>query len=87
MIYKVLINGYIEGLCESTTPLNHLTEITQAEADEIKSRISTRPYAEGKGYRLKADLTWEEYDLPVIDEGEEEVTSEEIAQAIAEVLG
>ena len=28
------------------------------------SIIQNRPAAEGKGYRLKADLTWEEYDLP-----------------------
>lgn len=26
--------------------------------------IQKRPSADGKGYRLKADLTWEAYDLP-----------------------
>lgn len=40
------------------------TEITKAEYDEIMAIIQNRPAAEGKGYRLKTDLTWEEYDLP-----------------------
>lgn len=40
------------------------TEITEAEYNEIMAIIHSRPTAEGKGYRLKADLTWEEYDLP-----------------------
>lgn len=39
-------------------------EISAAEYSEILSIIQNRPIAEGKGYRLKADLTWEEYDLP-----------------------
>ena len=39
-------------------------EISADEYSEILSIIQNRPIAEGKGYRLKADLTWEEYDLP-----------------------
>lgn len=39
-------------------------EITETEYNEIMSIIQNRPAAEGKGYRLKADLTWEEYDVP-----------------------
>ena len=39
-------------------------EISAAEYSEILSIIQNRPIAEGKGYRLKTDLTWEEYDLP-----------------------
>lgn len=39
-------------------------EITETEYNEIMSIIQNRPAAEGKGYRLKTDLTWEEYDLP-----------------------
>ena len=39
-------------------------EISADEYSEILSVIQNRPTAEGKGYRLKADLTWEEYDLP-----------------------
>ena len=44
------------------------TEITEAEYNEIMAIIQNRPTAEGKGYRLKADLTWEEYDLPPVPE-------------------
>ena len=42
------------------------TEITEAEYNEIMAIIQNRPTAEGKGYRLKADSTWEEYDLPPV---------------------
>lgn len=40
------------------------TEITEAEYNDIMAIIQSCPKVEGKGYRLKADLTWEEYDLP-----------------------
>lgn len=40
------------------------TEITKVEYDEIMAIIQNRPSADGKGYRLKTDLTWETYDLP-----------------------
>lgn len=40
------------------------TEITKTEYDNILSAIRSRPSESGKGYRLKTDLTWEEYDLP-----------------------
>ena len=40
------------------------TEITKVEYDKIMAIIQNRPSADGKGYRLKADLTWEAYDLP-----------------------
>lgn len=40
------------------------TEVTKVEYDEIMAIIQNRPAAEGKGYRLKTDLTWEAYDLP-----------------------
>ena len=39
-------------------------EISAAEYSEILSIIQNRPIAEGKGYRLKTDLTWEAYDMP-----------------------
>lgn len=40
------------------------TEISEAEYNDIMAIIQSCPAAEGKGYRLKTDLTWEEYDLP-----------------------
>ena len=55
------------------------TEITEAEYNEIMAIIQNRPIAEGKGYRLKADLTWEEYDLPPVSEpsDDDEISTDE----------
>ena len=54
------------------------TEITEAEYNEIMAIIQNRPIAEGNGYRLKADLTWEEYDLPpVVVSDDDELSAEE----------
>ena len=54
-------------------------EITEAEYNEIMAIIQNRPTAEGKGYRLKADLTWEEYDLPPVPEpsDDDEISTDE----------
>ena len=43
-------------------------EISEQEYNEIMSVIRSCPNEEGKGYRLKSDLTWEEYDLPPVPE-------------------
>ena len=51
-------------------------EITEAEYNEIMSIIQNRPTKDGKGYKLKTDLTWEEYDLPVIVESDDDELSE-----------
>ena len=55
------------------------TEITEAEYNEIMAIIQNHPKAEGKGYRLKADLTWEEYDLPPVPEpsDDDEISTDE----------
>lgn len=60
------------------------TEITEAEYNEILTIIRNRPRAEGKGYRLKTDLTWEEYDLPPEPESsdEDEITNEEALEIL-----
>ena len=54
-------------------------EISADEYSEILSIIQNRPIAEGKGYRLKADLTWEEYDLPPVPEpsDDDEISTDE----------
>ena len=44
------------------------TEISEAEYNDIMAIIQSCPVAEGKGYRLKTDLTWEAYDLPPVPE-------------------
>ena len=55
------------------------TEITENEYNKIMTIIQNRPTAEGKGYRLKADLTWEEYDLPPVPEpsDDDEISTDE----------
>lgn len=60
------------------------TEITESEYNEIMSLIQNRPQADGKGYRLKADLTWEEYDLPPEPEpsDEDELSNDEALNII-----
>ena len=80
--FKTVNAGYIESI----STYFGTEEITESEYDELMSIAKSAPKAEGKGYRLKTDLTWEEYNLPEIDDGNEEVTAEEIAQAIAEVF-
>lgn len=53
-----------------------LTEITESEYNAILDIIRNKPTArEGYNYRLKTDLTWEEYELPPIEP--EPLTDEE----------
>ena len=54
-------------------------EISEQEYNEIMSVIRSCPNEEGKGYRLKADLTWEEYDLPTVPEpsDDDEISTDE----------
>ena len=54
-------------------------EISADEYSEILSVIQNRPTAEGKGCRLKTDLTWEEYDLPPVPEpsDDDEISNDE----------
>ena len=63
------------------------TEITESEYNNILSIIRSRPTPPaGYGYRLKADLTWEQYELPPEPEPSDtdEITDDE---AIAIILG
>lgn len=62
------------------------TEITKIEYDEIMAIIQNRPSADGKGYRLKADLTWEAYDLPPEPEPSDEDELSD-AEALNVILG
>lgn len=43
-------------------------EITEDEYNAIMAIIQSCPNVDGKGYRLKTDLTWEAYDLPPVPE-------------------
>lgn len=73
--FKSLSDGYIYAI--GTGPAG--TEITEAEYNEIMAIIQNRPTADGNGYRLKADLTWDEYDLPPVPESsdEDEISTDE----------
>lgn len=60
--FKTTQNGYILSI---STGLGQ-QEISQAQYEELLACLMARPAApQGKGYRLKEDLTWEVYDLPV----------------------
>lgn len=53
-------------------------EISEQEYNEIMSVIRSCPNEDGKGYRLRTDLTWEEYDLPpVVLSDDDELSTEE----------
>lgn len=77
--YKMIDDGY---LVQIGTGFGG-EEITADEYHAIAEVISTVPTApDGYSYRLKADLTWELYELPVVEE--EDLTAEE---ALAIILG
>lgn len=57
-------------------------KITETEYNSIMSIIQSHPQAAGKGYRLKTDLTWEEYDLPVIEVSDDDEISNDEALEI-----
>lgn len=73
--FKALSDGYIYAIGTGSGGI----EITEAEYNEIMAIIQNRQIAEGKGYRLKADLTWEEYDLPPVPEpsDDDEISTDE----------
>ena len=50
-------------------------EITETEYNQIMSVIQSRP-TDNKGYKLKTDLTWEEYELPEIVESDDDELSD-----------
>ena len=62
--YKQLSDNYI--LAIGTGYGND--EISEQDYNEIMSVIQSCPNEKGKGYRLKTDMTWEEYDLPPMPE-------------------
>ena len=73
--YKIISDNYI--LAIGTGCGND--EISEQEYNEIMSVIRSCPNEEGKGYRLKTDLTWEKYDLPPGPEpsDEDEISADE----------
>ena len=53
-------------------------EISEQDYNKIMSVIQSCPNENGKGYCLRTDLTWEEYDLPpVVLSDDDELSAEE----------
>lgn len=76
--YKIINNGYLIAIGNGSGG----TEITAEEYAELLEVIHNKPSAEsGYDYRLKADLTWELYELPPIPE-DDELTAEEALNII-----
>ena len=65
--YKKSSDGYIQAI----GTVYGGEEITKEEYDSIMSVVKTVEHSHDKGYRLKEDLTWEEYELPKVEEIEE----------------
>ena len=77
--YKQLTDNYIIAIGTGSGG----TEITEAEYNEIMAVIQSCPQAEDKGYKLKADLTWEEYDLPpVVVSDDDELSADEALEIL-----
>ena len=80
--YKMIIDGYLVAVGSGSGG----TEITAEEYAELLNIIRTKPVAsEGYDYRLKSDLTWGLYELPIIPPIEEEATTEDYEAALAEL--
>lgn len=79
--YKTVDSGYIISVGTGSGG----TEITEQEYAEILATIRNKPTPrDGFDYRLKTDLTWEEYALPPIEP--EPPTDEEALTRYANTL-
>ena len=79
--YKLIENGYIIAIGTGVGGI----EITEEEYNSILVHIRSCPEApSGYGYRLKEDLTWELYELPIVEETE--ISGDELMTMIEGVL-
>ena len=77
--YKMIIDSYLVAIGNGSGG----TEITADEYAELQNIIRTKPVAsEGYDYRLKADLTWELYELPPMPIEDEEISDTEALNII-----
>ena len=67
-------NGYIAAYGD----LRQGTDITDAEYRAIVNAFADAPLKDGYAFRLRPDLTWEEYELPTV-EVETAYTAEQLA--------
>lgn len=81
MYYKIITDGYIMVVGTGNGGIS----ITKEEYESLISHIHNRPEAEeGYGYRLKEDLTWELYELPIVED--ENISGDELMNMIEGVL-
>lgn len=81
--YKRIENDYLLSI---GTGSGH-EEITAEEYAQILDVIRSKPTAEtGYDYCLKADLTWELYEVPVVDDSEDYITGDEFMSMVEEVM-
>ena len=79
--YKLIENGYLTAIGTGVGGI----EITEEEYNSILVHIRSCPEApSGYGYRLKDDLTWELYELPIVEETD--ISSDELMTMIEGVL-
>lgn len=79
---KIELDGYVLGVARVKTGGN----ITRAEYDELTKVFQNRPIPrDGYGNRLKADITWEQYELPE-PESDPELSAEQALAELMEVL-
>ena len=79
MYQKIVENGYIASIAKGANNGN----ITEEEYNAILSVIRNKPTApDGFDYKLREDLTWELYELPVIPPEDEEATEEDYKSAL-----
>lgn len=78
---KHVENGYIVSV-QTNAPLG-TENCTEEEYNNIMNVLKNAPtQKDGYGYRLKEELTWEEYELPIV---EEEATETDYQNALAEM--
>lgn len=77
-------DGYICGVASGSNISG--TAITEEEYSRIKSIICNKPAApDGYGYRLREDLTWELYELPPVEDVNEDATETDYQIALREM--
>lgn len=77
MYQKIIENRYIVSIVSGVSNGN----ITEAEYNSLLVIISNKPFAGGGyDYRLKDDLEWELYELPVVEEEHPAYTAEQLEQ-------
>lgn len=80
--YKSIENGYIIYIGIG----NGGVEITETEYNEILTAIQNKPVArDGYDYRLKTDLSWEEYEKTIPEPVDETAEISDYENALADM--